>query len=554
MRGVCAFAIFLAALGCGAQRAAAAEAWHSQQPLAPGIETPAEIGEVGDIEFWAPNRGVLITAGNLGVPAGIFAYDGTGWYRYATVCGGRQGRIVWAGPDEFWTISDPQKGQETAREPKSHTSLCHFKNGEVVASYAEPEGVAGSYLPMNAAACSGPTDCWFAGEDLPGTVNQGAFHLHWDGSSLTAVPSLTDFQPAIVDPGHEVTGLAFHEGGLYEGVRIQEREYYPPEEDESEPFFFHRIMPTGPNPFATIATAARLSYGDEGATSEQLEGFKLSASGGSLWAASGAATGPARMTVVRKKAAGAFAQIPLSDPESILEPGDHLGALAAESEESAWIGFRRNPEGPAPGESASNPARLIRVHADGTLDPEISLPRPEEGIGRKGPVAALACPGAEQCWMATSRGWLFHLGSDPAPNDDPAMHTVIGFRPRDDSLPSVPPIGLPEDTSGASSPYEYTGAGEEPEHERKRPRAPRRRALLVGVHQKLIGGRVLLFTFTLRAKAHVKIVAKRHRQVVAETKRHTMGRGHRSLRLRLDPKRWPTSLDFQVHEVKGGKK
>jgi len=33
-----------------------------------------------------------------------------------------------------------------------------------------------------------------------------------------------------------------------------------------------------------------------------------------------------------------------------------------------------------------------------------------------------------------------------------------------------------------------------------------------------------------------------------------MGRGHWSLRLRLDPKRWPTSLDFQVHEVKGGKK
>src|SRR5262249_17248680 len=142
----------------------------------------------------------------------------------------------------------------------------------------------------------------------------------------------------------------------------------------------------------------------------------------------------------------------------------------------------------------------------------------------------------EQCWMATSRGWLFHLGADPAPNDDPAMHALISFRPRDNSLPSVPPIGLPEDNSGAPSPYEYSGTGEEPEHKRSQ-RKPRRRALLVGVHQRLVGDRVLLFTFALRAKSHVKIVAKRHRQVVAQTKRYTMGRGHWSLRLRLDPER-----------------
>lgn len=155
--------------------------------------------------------------------------------------------------------------------------------------------------------------------------------------------------------------------------------------------------------------------------------------------------------------------------------------------------------------------------------------------------------------MATSRGWLFHLGTDPAPNDDPAMHTVIGFRPHDDSLPSVPPISLPEDDSGAPSPYEYTGAGEEPEKEHHRPR-PHARALLTGVHQHLLGKTLLLFTFVLHAKAHVRIVAKRHRQVVAETGRHTLGIGHGSLRLRLDPDHWPTSLDIQVHRVRSSKK
>ena len=54
--------------------------------------------------------------------------------------------------------------------------------------------------------------------------------------------------------------------------------------------------------------------------------------------------------------------------------------------------------------------------------------------------------------MATQLGWLFHLGPDPEPNHDPAMHAgVITVRPRDDSLPVVPPISLPEDDSGAEA-------------------------------------------------------------------------------------------------------
>jgi hypothetical protein len=551
MRPVCALAILLAALLCADP--AAAEVWHSEQPVAAGVDVPAEIGEVGDVEFWAPNRGVLITAGNLGVPAGIFAYDGRGWYRYATVCGGTEGRVGWVGPDEFWTISNSQLGQESFENKHPRTSLCHFKDGAVIASYGEPEGVAKSYLPMNATACSGPDDCWFAGARLPGTVNQGAFHLHWDGNSMTAVPSLLDPQPAIVDPGREVTGLAFDENNLYEGVRVQEGDSAP-EESPTDPSFLHQILPSGPNPFLPLATEAPLSYGDEAAEPDQLEGFELSGAATSLWAASGSTAPPARLTVLRKAGSIPFAQVTLADPEGIFHQGDHLGGIAAEpGGETAWIGFRHAGDRAGATESATTPARLVRVAADGSLEPEVSLPAGGEGIGRKGPVGAIACPAAEQCWMATTRGWLFHLGPDPAPQDDPAMHTLIGFRPRDDSLPSVPPVSLPEDNSGALSPFEYTGQGEEPEKERRRPHR-RVRALLIGVHQQLIGKSLLLFTFTLRAKAHVRIVAKRHQRVVAQTKRYTMGIGHRSLRLRLDPKRWPTSLDFQVHEVKGSKK
>src|SRR5262249_61040091 len=113
--------------------------------------------------------------------------------------------------------SDQPLGQVTGQAPARHISLCHFKDGQVVGSYAEPLGVAGSYLPMSAATCVAPANCWFAGERLPGLINDGAFHLHWDGAALPAIPSVTQNQPQIADPGRTVTSLAFYGGALYDG-------------------------------------------------------------------------------------------------------------------------------------------------------------------------------------------------------------------------------------------------------------------------------------------------------------------------------------------------
>src|SRR5262249_415424 len=150
---------------------------------------------------------------------------------YSTVCGGREGRIAWVGPDDFWTVSDQQPGQEVLIKPKPSISLCHFKEGAVVASYAEPVGVAGSYLQMDAAACNGPEECWFGGGKLPLTApTQGAFHLFWNGLSLATVPSLTTVQTELEDPARGVVGLAYHDGLLYESVRAEPSDEVPQEE------------------------------------------------------------------------------------------------------------------------------------------------------------------------------------------------------------------------------------------------------------------------------------------------------------------------------------
>src|ERR1700690_4342657 len=86
-------------------------------PAAPGTtqqSLPVPLGKVGAISFWSPNRGLLIDEGTAGcrttsatgVPCGLYAYNGRGWHLLSTVCGAGGGRIAWAGPEDFWTISD----------------------------------------------------------------------------------------------------------------------------------------------------------------------------------------------------------------------------------------------------------------------------------------------------------------------------------------------------------------------------------------------------------------------------------------------------------------
>lgn len=553
--------LLLLGLGAGARRAAAAQGWHSQQPAGEG-GFPALLGEVGDVECWdgEANRCMLITAGNGGVAAGLFAFDGSGWYRYSTVCGGHEGRIAWAGPDDFWTISDQQAGQATRVGPgseKFRISLCHFKNGQVVASYAKPIGVADSYLPMDAAACSGPSDCWFAGERLPGTLNQGAFHLHWNGNELTAVPSPTKFSE-LADPGRRISALAYSGGSFYESVKVQSGDTPNAEEEEREkdepgigPSLLHRIVPGAAAPFEPLFPEAPLSFGEPGTAAEELEGLHLTGDEQRLWAIAGAERSSASLTVLQLGAEG-LAQVPLDDPDRALNPGDSVGGAAAEPGlDDVWVGFSRGSD-----EVLSSPARLARIESDGTVSPEVTLPAPGEEIdgeeiGDKGSAGPITCPEAEQCWMATKAGWLFHLGPDPAPNGDPAMHVLVTFRPPDESLPVLPPIELPEDNSGAN-----VGPSSQEAIPNQSEELPRRQPALVSrVKQRLIGGTVLELNFSLRAKAHVQLVARRKGRVVAKTKRYTMVRGRHSLRLPLDPKQWPTKLDLQAKAVgQGGSK
>jgi hypothetical protein len=566
----CAFAFAAPFAVTNAARAEGTAVWRSEQPIPHGSSWPIGLGSVGDVEFWAPNRGLLITAGAPPTVApGVWAYNGVEWHSLATVCGATAGSIAWAGPEEFWTVSDGRPGQagETTggggeREvPLADNTLCHFASGQVVASYAHPAFQADSYMEMHAAACTTSTDCWFAGNPLP-EPQIGAFHLHWTGSSLES--------EAYPGEGHAVWDMRALEGRLLESVRIATGDRVAVE-TASAPAI-HLINPIGVAPTfeAENEGGAGLPLYAPSELPKALEFLRLSAADGVLWAAAGAkfsevveAGHVAGQVTVAAREGGSWRQVngPAHPLPPILpgEPATEHALLGGEAKNaqvtaiaaepgtgSAWVALRK-PNAPP------QVAVLARISSEGDVLEEQTLPsarEQEEGIGPKGSAAHLSCPAENDCWLATTQGWLFHLAPEGertlARDEDPAFAGPITFRPQDQGLPQVPPDAPPPDTSGLVE----EAATTLPPIESKAPsEAKIALPLLSHVRSKLIRGSTLQLTFHLAVKARVRLVARRRRSIVAATARRTLGGGTHTLLLRLNPRRWPTKLSLETHAL-----
>ncbi len=340
------------------------------------------------------------------------------------------GRIAWAGPSEFWTVSDGRKGQanESAgtnkeREPPlEDNTLCHFAAGAVVGSYAHLAFEADSYQAMHAAACLSPADCWFGGDPLE-EPQTGAFHLHWNGSALEEEPYAGE--------GHAIEDMIALEGRLYESVQLAHSDRT--DSEASEPPVVHRSE--AGKPFQPETSPIPL-YGEE-ESPQALSFLHFSVGGGGLWGAAGAdpafATTPGEVTVVRR-VHGLWSQVigpgelgsetppnplPAILPEDPAEEHELLGgeakhaevrAIAAEpGTQNAWLALAPTEES-----RVVNPERAVLVHitAEGAVLGTVILPssaEQEAGIGPKGGASRLTCAAANDCWLASTQGWLFHL-------------------------------------------------------------------------------------------------------------------------------------------------
>ncbi len=578
----------LAAVGAGwAPTAGASEGgesndaeatWRLEQPLPPtgpgGVQSqvPIGLGKIGDIEFWAPNRGLLITAGNPPtIPPGIWVYNGVGWHELASQCGATDGRIAWAGADEFWTVSDGRAGQSTTEgtPPLADNTLCHFAGGQIVGSYASLAFLPTSYQAMHGAACFGPEDCWFAGDTLP-DERKGAFHLHWNGQSMSEEPS---------PQGHAVHSLTAFGQGLYEGVQILPEDRLSEAEPPTEPSFIHEIEPADVIPtFVSLFPTApqlpnepRLPIYSSGETPEALDYPRLSADEHALWAALDPTEKPpesslGEVTILRFNGQEWTQLIgPNTDPEGENpftregneSPKNDLAQSiaaeppsAAESEEGrehAWLALASpNQEY----EAAKSHATVARLSNGSSVSQRELLPDSEEaaqGVGPKGYASKIACPAPHDCWLATSTGWLFHLapeGERDLPQDtDPAFSGLITFRPEDQGVPQTVPDAPPEDNSGLLGevpPDAVIKTETKGQHEELIP-VP----LFSKLRSKLLKGNVLELSFRLATEARIRLLAERAHTVVAKTSWHTFAAGTRRLLLHLERKRWPTKLNLK---------
>jgi hypothetical protein len=535
MRRVALAALLLSfALTTISSRAQAASSWKLEQPSPPPapagvtpVNRPVGLGQVGDIKFWSPNRGLLITGGNPpAIPAGLWAYNGAGWHLLSTVCGSGHGQIAWAGPDEFWTISDPAPNSTEAGQVA--TTLCHFLNGAVVASYATPTGANDPYQTMSAAACNGPFDCWFGGKDAQPPLI-GSFHLHWDGTALTDVLGPQD---------HQIDGLAAISGQFFESVSVDNTDQpVPPEGPQNPPALLHRIV-EGVTPDQQFVNEPFLPSGDPTIPSF----MTLGSDGSDLWAVGGESdTQQPRSPIAARLVNGIFEPVNV-DTTHFAASHPFLGVAPVPGNGEAWVTVEL--------QTADSPplpaAEVALIGAGGQTLADDTVPDPASGLAPKGSSAGpIACPAANDCWMVTREGWLFHYtdGTSYPVDTDPNFAGVIDQRPPDAGTATFYPDTSPLDNSLANQVTVTVTPPPPPP-----PRQPKTRQLVTQERVHL-HGLTLQLSFQLMARARVSLAGLRRGRIVAHTRARVFAPGRHVLSLRLNRRRWPTKLKFGVTPI-----
>ncbi len=532
------------ALALGAPAASAAPTWRLEQPDPPaGSRFSVPLGRPGDLQCYAVDRCLMAVEGNATIAQGLYFYDGVSWRSYTTVCGGPAAttRIAWAGPDEFWVVtvpSPPRRG--------GGLSLCHVKGGQVVGSFSTPNESPDPFRTMSSAVCRTPDDCWFGGVGSRDASGQrvGAFHLHWDGTTLTTV-----YGPQ----GRGVSDMVAADGRLYEstfaGIASEERSTEPSlaQPEASGPQTIHTLTGT------TFRNAPFVARPRPDVPQEGTELLGADAAGDELWfAGGGAASGlqsPAdgsqpRPPIAVRRNGSFYTEVPFD--EALFGDTDRFVDLAVvPGQPAAWVASQ------AFGERGSTTAKatVARLGADGQAEVDRL---PLSGAGR-GSAAKIECPAPEECWMVTTAGWLFHLvDGEPnrAANADPAFANRIEFRPNESAAQFVPDTPPADDSQLFAPPPSELPAAAAPAAQTVA--AKPTPALIYNVSKpKVSKGLVLTMKLTLRRTGRVQLQARRKGKVVARSSSKVMKPGRKTIRIKLTRKRYPDALRFLTAERNG---
>ncbi len=537
MKAAAAAVLIAAAIAAiGACTAQAEATWRLEQPAPPaGAAFKVPLGTPDDMQFYAPNEGLLSTEGNATVPAGLFFWNGRDWHQLATVCGaaGEASRIAWAGPENFWVITEPS-------EPRSGAGLglCHFEDGVIVGSYSTSFQSPEPFRPMDAAACNGRNDCWFAGigSEEPSGQHIGAYHLHWNGSSLTG-----SYQPQ----GRGVSALAYFDGTFYESTYVGAEPGNP-----SGPVALATPEPNGPVLIHKLVGETFLDTGFQpslapGVPAEGVELLSAKADATSLWfSGGGAASGPAapHEGSVPSPPIAVYYDEPFFiqdaiDPSLFGSEDRFIDIAPVPGEDTAWAADQPYSDR----RSTTAKAKVVLVEPGGGASVETL---PVSGPGR-GSAQLVAAAGPEEAWMATSAGWLFHYtnGTVLPEDSDSNWAGTITVRPNE-SVEQFVPIAPPPDDSELFAPPPVAVETKLAEEAVPLVIPALLKDVTVSRH-----GLTVTVKFDLTSLADVQLVAKLHGKAIARTREERLKAGKHSLSLRLERKRWPSGLSFKTKEL-----
>ena len=356
------------------------------------------------------------------------------------------------GPTSSGRSPTSRPARKPAQPPAQHISLCHFKDGQVVASYAEPIGVA-ELLPADGRRrLRGPRRL-LVRRRTPArqTSTIGAFHLHWDGTlAAPAAVARPNRRPNCRPGPRGDRASPSTRVGFYESVAGARRRLAPGEPKPPSPSSCTRSSPAPRRRSSRCPRTAPIDYGAGAEAERTAKASTSAATDDGLWAISGAPSAPATVTVLRLGEDGLRPSCRSIDPDGVLGAGRRRSTASPPS-----------PAGDTPGSASHSPANRIGAASAPALRPTSTPTAPSarrsscraegEGIGARARPGRSPAPAAGQCWMATAA----RLALPPRSRPRPRTPTRRCTRRRSPSglattaCRSCRRTRLPEDDSGA---------------------------------------------------------------------------------------------------------
>jgi hypothetical protein len=536
---------------------------------------------VDSMAFRAWNRGLAVVSPPVGLdattPFGVWLYNGVRWFADPTFPGQsacKGSTVVWAGKLDYWLVGDVLSGGA-----ENWPALCRFDGPNYAWEPISVPKAALAHVPLigldnhraagaiTAGACTAWNNCWFFGSY--GIV------LHWDGGSLvdaTPDPSApwlrSDYTAAVARTDLAGNPFAVAVSATSDGQALGPPTSQPtPAEPDGSPApqFFESsggaftptgfTPPTNPlagDPFQTDLVAVDFNQAGQGWVAGNPRGVRVGGSRGSATAE------PAPLAPVTT---GGSAVLCRGTP-----PDTFTGRLAGSSV-TAQPGFVWSSLSVLPGGDAIAGGEVFANNTSEPVLADVSCSNPPVVVkfrtgataaaNPNGYISSVVANASNDAWAATlpanavTGGGIPHLyrftdGQPPlAPAGDDIEARPLPVPQQPSLFVLAPPV-----VTAPPPPTRVVRRHGRTRHRRVRLPPPINHVRVSKLTPAGSGRFKLVISFRVVRAVTIGARALRHRTVVSSSGLKTFRGRSGSLTLVLDPKRWPTKIEFVQPPVK----